>query len=272
MRMVTMAAGLALAFALSAAQGVPGFGMAEASSPVSTAPLAAGEVLLEVNAIGNVSTRADLATFTIAIQSGGATDAEARRAAEAEIARLAAAARAAGIAAGDFSRSPVVGMFPMDAAAEAAAGDLERAAAQIVAEAGNAPAAPAPPQAQARASVTIRLRDVDRVPALREALAGNGRSSIPDPVYSLADSRRARDEARRQAIASARADAETYAAALGLRVARIVRVTDRMGMDIVSMMMSDPGEMRRMINMSEVGGPEIAIMVPVGIDFALAPR
>ena len=37
----------------------------------------------------------------------------------------------------------------------------------------------------------------------------------------------------------ARADAEAYAAALGLRVVRVVRVTERVGMDFFSMMMNE---------------------------------
>lgn len=264
MRLVAAAA-LALAVAVPAA-----------ASPVGTQPLAADEVLLEVNEIGSAVSRADLATFRIAVTGSGATGAEARRAAEGAIARLAAAARDAGIAAADFSRSPVIvdtPPAPGDPEVEAAVRDLERAAAAVEAAAGSA-SEPARPEPHSSASimVTILVRNIDRVPALQHALRGGEDSYISEPTYSLTDSRRARQEARRQAIAAARADAEDYAAALGLRVVRIVRVTERVGTDVIGMMMSDSTEMRRLLSMNEGQGGDITTAVALGMDFVLAPR
>ena len=86
MRLVIVNLALALA-----ALGAPG--MAAAQGPIATQALAPGEVLVEVNAFGTVSTHADMATLVIPIDTRAATEAEARRQAETMADRIAAAVR-----------------------------------------------------------------------------------------------------------------------------------------------------------------------------------
>ena len=88
--------------ALSAAAGVP-MGSAADASPVSTQPLAANEILLEISALGTAISRAELATFSGTLTSRGATEVEARRERDAQIRRVTAAARRAGVAAADLT-------------------------------------------------------------------------------------------------------------------------------------------------------------------------
>ncbi len=97
-----------LVIALAAAAALPILtlaapaGTARAQSPVATQPLADGEVLLEVDAVGSATTRADLATFHLVLSCFGATEAEARRESEQQIERVRAAARSVGVAAEDI--------------------------------------------------------------------------------------------------------------------------------------------------------------------------
>jgi hypothetical protein len=105
MRLVIV--GLALGLAVPAVAGVPGLSMVAAQSPVSTQPLAPGEVLLEVDALGTVTTRADTATLLVRVEASAATETEARRATESAADRIVAAASSAGVAASDISRHPI---------------------------------------------------------------------------------------------------------------------------------------------------------------------
>jgi uncharacterized protein YggE len=101
---------------------------------------------------------------------------------------------------------------------------------------------------------------------------------VESPTYSLSDDRPARRAARAEALEQANADAEAYAAGLGLRVARVVRVTERIGLESLSLL-SDASERVRLAMRSPVAAgasegrePEIRTSVVVGVDFALAPQ
>ena len=65
-------AGLTLALAASAPLA------ASTQAPVTMPPLAPGEVLVEVNALGMVTTRADRATLMLTVSGNGETEAQAR--------------------------------------------------------------------------------------------------------------------------------------------------------------------------------------------------
>jgi uncharacterized protein YggE len=270
-------AGLALVMAVPALAGVPGLSMVAAQSPVSTQPLAPGEVLLEVNALGTVTTRADSATLHVPIDASGATEVEARRAAEGNADRIVAAAASAHVAASDINRRPVT--VGQGAAMAMAMQEMRRAteAAQQSAS-GHRPAVliPSPSTASAAASahaeVEIKVRGLDRLPELQRALEAAGVNDMPDPTYALTDDRASRADARAQAIAQARANADAYAAALGMRVLRIVRVTERVGMDLIGTMFSEGARMRQMMSGMEGRNQDISTTVALGMDFALAPR
>jgi uncharacterized protein YggE len=254
--------------ALALAGTLPG-ASATAQAPVSTQPLAPGEVLLELNASGTVVTRADMAVMTIRAIAEGNTNAEARQAVAAEVARLTAIARGAGVApadirVGDSMISPNFDMLetspPLFDVAEANAVASEEPL-----------TGPRPRAASAQALIAIRGRDLAQLAPMLRAMEEAHALVDAAPAYSLNDTDTPRREARNRALARARADAEAYASALGMRVVRVVRVTERLGFDFVSMMMNERA-MRRQLEASENRGPDIETSVTIGVDFALAPR
>jgi len=261
-------AGLALALALPAA-GVPCLGMAVAQVPVATQPLAVGEVLLEVNGMGTVTTRADLATLLVPISVGGANEAEAT------VDRIAAAAASVGVGADDIVRHPITTGDPTLAF-------TAREPVVIVPSVPEGGSSRRPPlitpsdryrgQVGASSQIEIRLRDISRFEQLRSAIKAAGAAYVPEPVYALTDDRGARAEARARALAQARANADGYASALGMRVVRVVRVTERVGVDLIGAMISEGPRMRRMMSGVEGRNPEISTTIALGMDFALAPR
>ncbi len=70
--------------------------------------------------------------------------------------------------------------------------------------------------------VNVRFRDIAESGAILDALVAEGANQINGPMLGLDRPEAALDEARTRAIAAARARAELYARALGMRVARIV--------------------------------------------------
>ena len=255
--------------ALPAVAGLPMTSDRAAASPVSTQPLAADEVLVELSASGEVVSPADLAIVTIPFTARAATDEAARRGSDAQAARLEAAARAAGAAGDNVEIQPPVSMGLM---AEFADAEMDMGFDPESVEVPEVETSEPGRSYVVSGGMTIRLRDPARVPELDRALRAIDDTFTPEVLYATSDDRPARRTARAQAIAAARADAEAYAAALGLRVVRVVRVTERLGMDLMSMMFSNPMLATLMEQGSRAQGPDITVRVFVGIDFALAPR
>ena len=255
--------GLALALAAPVLAGDAG------AQPVTTAPLAANEVLLEVNATGSVTTRADMATLAVAIRVQAATAEEARRNAEAQVRRITEAARRAGIAAGDIEAGEIQ-TYSDEMYGNTMSMDMNMAMETNAAMAAEEMVdASYTPMVAATGQMTVKVRNIARLEAIQAAIAEAG--GYASATYTLTDTAGPRREARARAIVAARADAEAYAAALGLRVARIVRVTERSGMDFFSMMMNESA-MRARMGMGEQTEPQIETMMSLGVDFALAPR
>lgn len=222
-------------------------------SPVSVAPLAAGEVLLEVSAIGTVLTPADAVTFNLTVPGQGANSAEALASRAANIERVRRAARASGSTERDIrinnnSVSPFLPTEMLARPSDARPG----------------------PNVTVSSNVRVRLRDVARADAFTRDLQAIGVDVNGGPTFSLADAGPARRAARAQALATARADAEAYASALAMRVVRIARVTERVGIDLFSLLAGAE---------DRFGGPgrrgsssEVETVANVGVDFVLVPR
>ena len=208
----------AAAVAAAAVLAMTGAAMAQ---PVSTERLAAGEVLLELNATGTAVTRADVAVIQATIFGSGDSEEAARREAEAALGSVTRIARAAGVAPADIEAEPI-GASPNFAVREAPV-PPEEAGEAAAAEAGATELPPPVPEPRASASgtVRIRMRNVAGVDALEDALEDGGAALGSSTTYYLDDSTAARRQARGQALAAARADAEAYAAAIGLRVLRV---------------------------------------------------
>jgi len=74
--------------------------------------------------------------------------------------------------------------------------------------------------------VMVRLRDLKNAGRVLDALVAAGANQIDGPTFGVDKPEAALDEARTQAIATARARAELYARAAGLRVVRIARISE----------------------------------------------
>jgi len=246
--------------ALSAALGLAALA-APAVADGARPELAPGEVLLETSVQGSVSSPATRVTVTIPFSAKGATGAEARRAVDALGARLIAAARAAGVAAEDLRISHSVGGLGF-------IGNEAEAAAWSV----SAPGAARPESHVATAALIAILRDPALFDRLQTALEGAGADTVPSPDFDLVDDMAARRAAKAVALGKAKGEAEAYAAALGMRVSRLLRVSERPVSD-----MTDPADILNYMKAMRTGrgGTDersVKTTVRLAVDYALVAR
>ncbi|GAO40438.1 hypothetical protein SCH01S_48_00980 [Sphingomonas changbaiensis NBRC 104936] len=79
---------------------------------------------------------------------------------------------------------------------------------------------------QASNTVTVKFRDIAQSGSVLDALVATGANQINGPDLGLDDPAAAMDEARLDAMAKARARAELYARAAGLKVKRILSISE----------------------------------------------
>ncbi|MFD1612815.1 SIMPL domain-containing protein [Sphingomonas tabacisoli] len=79
---------------------------------------------------------------------------------------------------------------------------------------------------QATNTVTVKFRDIAKAGAVLDALVATGANQISGPELGLDNPAAAMDEARVDAVAKARARADLYARAAGLRVKRILSISE----------------------------------------------
>ena len=77
--------------------------------------------------------------------------------------------------------------------------------------------------------VSVRFRDIKETGAILDALVAEGANQINGPSLTIDKPEAALDEARLKAIANGRARAELYARALGMRVVRLLSVSESGG-------------------------------------------
>lgn len=86
-----------------------------------------------------------------------------------------------------------------------------------------------PPQLtgyRASNTLSVKFRDLKRTGAILDALVREGANQISGPSLTIDKPETAYDEARVKAIANGRARAELYARALGMRVVRLLSVSE----------------------------------------------
>ena len=74
--------------------------------------------------------------------------------------------------------------------------------------------------------VTARVRDIDRLGAVLDALVGAGATNIDGPSFEIADPEQLLGEARDEAVADALAKARRYAAAAGVELGEILAIEE----------------------------------------------
>ena len=230
----------AVAFAvllLSSAAGI--------AQPVPSAPVPAigsGSTLLSLSAEGRSRRTPDVAIFN----AGVVTQAQNASAALSEnsrrMDRVIAALKRAGIADRDIQTS-AISLQPRYSNPE-----LE---AQIRARETRQPYVPSNETPRiigydARNNVQVRVRRLELMGRIIDTLIEQGANQVDGPSFTLDEPRAALDEARVEAIAEGRQRAELYARAAGLRVARILSISEGGGFYPVQEIM---------VTASRMGGP-----------------
>ncbi len=116
---------------------------------------------------------------------------------------------------------------------------------------------------EANNTLSVRFRNVADSGKVIDALVAAGANQINGPSFSIEDPAAALDEARTRAIARGRAQADLYARALGLRVVRVVSVSELGGdyapppmpmmaraAEMDSSTKIDPGEQKLNVNLA----------------------
>lgn len=190
-----------LAFAALAPLSAP----ASAQTTPAT-PILPDAALLDVTATGRVMRTPDVATLRAGVVTQAPTAAAALTENASRMERVVAALRGAGIATRDITTSSV-GLSPQYRYAE------------------NQP--PVITGYQATNTVSVKFRDIARSGAALDALVKAGANQIDGPQMSVDQPEAALDQARVEAVKLARARAELYAQAAGLRVDRVVSIDEQ---------------------------------------------
>jgi uncharacterized protein YggE len=193
-------------------------------SPVPV--VAAGNALLTVSAEGRSLRTPDLAVFNAGVTTQGKTAGEALSANSTAMARVIAALKRAGIAERDIQTSNLsISPVYSDPARDA----------EIAARAARQPYVPPEQKApviigyQANNSVSVRQRKLDDFGRVIDTLVSAGANQVNGPSFQMDDPDPALDEARIAAMKKARARAELYARAAGMRVVRILSISESAG-------------------------------------------
>ena len=163
---------------------------------------------LDVTATGEVTRVPDVAIITAGVVSRSATATGALQDASARMAKVLAALKRAGVAdrdiqTGNVSLNPEY-RYPQNESPQLTG-------------------------YTATNQLTIRFRDIAASGKILDALVSQGANQINGPSLTIDKPEAALDEARANAVAIARARAEAYARSLGLRVVRIVAVSESGG-------------------------------------------
>lgn len=163
---------------------------------------------LDISATGEVTRVPDVAIITAGVQTRATTARGALQQAANRMARVRAALAKAGVADRDIQTTNI-NLNP-DYAYE-----------------NNKP--PRLTGYNASNQLTVRFRDIANAGEILDALVAEGANSINGPTLTIDKPEAALDEARAKAVAAGRARADLYARSLGMRVARVVIVSESGG-------------------------------------------
>jgi uncharacterized protein len=218
------------------------------SGPHRPGDLARGEVLLRVSASGDAETRPDLATFSAGVSSIAPTSEAATAANNAKMNAVMAAVEKAGVKPDD-TQTQALSVNRIDYGKNRG-------------------------QFEASNTVRVKVRKIDSAGAVIGAATTAGANILSGPDLTVDDQETANLSAYAAAYKAARARADVYAKAAGLKVARIISITDGGGG-------GDPmayGEMdRSQVPTVATSAPPIraglnASSATVSVAFALAPN
>lgn len=251
-------AGLTALAALAAA--LPGAAVAAppadqmVGQPPRVAPTA---TVLTLSAEGRVTRTPDIATFGAGVVSQGKTASEALRANAADMARVIAALKRAGVADRDIQTSNLSLTPVFQPQRNLPDGTMEPTQPQIVGY-------------QANNAVSVRHRKLADLGKVIDALVSAGANQVTGPGFEVENPDPAQDEARTAAMAKARSRAELYARASGLRVARILSISESGGWQPPQPVMYRMAAMEAAPS-SPVQAGELQMNVTLTVQFELVP-
>ncbi len=198
---------------------------AQQSPPVT---VGAGNTLLTVSAEGRSLREPDLAVFSSGVTTQGKTAGEALGENSRAMARVISALKSAGIAERDIQTSNL-SINPIYS-------DPNRDA-MMAARVNGTQYVPLPPEQQLQKivgytvnnQVSVRQRKLGDYGKVIDTLVLAGANQINGPMFQMDDADPATDEARLAAMKKARQRAELYARAAGLRVVRVLSISESGG-------------------------------------------
>ena len=198
--------------ALATALALGTLSMTAHAQPVATPMTVPSDgTLLSVAAQAEARRTPDIANVSAGVVTQAADANAAMRENAAQMAKVVAAIRAAGVAERDVQTAGV-NLNPQYRYAE------------------NQP--PVITGYQASNTVNVVVRDIAKLGRILDALVATGANQVNGPTFDIDKKDPVYDEARRAALDKARQRADMYAQALGLRVRRIVSIDETGGMGI----------------------------------------
>ena len=164
--------------------------------------------MITVTGTGTVEARPDIATLTIGVTTEGDTAAEALAANSAQLEGVMARLTAAGIEARDMQTSNL-SLNPNWTGYDSSSATGPTIAGYVASN-----------------MLTIRVRQLDGLGAVLDAAVADGANTMNGLTFGLADPDPALDEARKEAVADARARAELLAMAAGVKLGRVIAISE----------------------------------------------
>lgn len=230
-----------------------------AAQVAMTPAIEAGHTLLSVSAEGRTSRKPDMAVFSAGVSSSGKTAGEAMAANSADMAKVIAALKRAGIADRDIQTSNL-SLNPVyaDMSRQPAADPLEQQVPRIIGY-------------QANNQVMVKQRNLAQFGKVIDTLVNSGANQVNGPNFMIDEADAALDDARVDAVKKARTRAELYARAVGMKVVRLISISESGGYA------PPPMPMYRMAaaQAADAGAPvapgEVSLQMNVAVQFELAP-
>lgn len=236
---------LAASFAVAAAL------LAGAVAPparAQTADAAFRATTLNLSAFGESKAAPDLATITLGVQTDGATAAAALSANAAQMTKVVAALKKAGIAERDIQTS-TLNVNPQYVYVQ------------------NEP--PKLNGYQASNQVTIQVRDLSKLGQTVDATVNAGATNVGGISFGLQDPKAAEDAARLDAVKALQAKADLYARATGYKIVRLVSLGEGGGYTPAPPMPMYAMAKREMADSSPVSAGELKVRVDVSATYEL---
>lgn len=258
MKHVTLSA-IALVMALApaaCAQGAAAYTAPAGSSQMAHPNSIQPETTIQVSAEARVDRAPDIAFVTAGVTEERATASEAMAAQSAAMNGVFEALRAAGIADRDMQTSGLSLQPRYDYVETEDRTGVKRGEQKLAGYV-------------AANQVTVRVRDLARLGETLDSLVSSGGNTLSGVNFAIDDDKEVRNEARAKAMKDAIAKAELYATAAGLRVSRIVTISEGYENTPQPMPMARMQMASDMMESTPVAGGEVGVTANVSVLFEL---